>query len=586
MNILSSRKTNALCYYFFFLTFIIVSCSSNDDSKVDDTPVTITITAEDFIIDIDENPYNDYVLGRVNADTNLGKLSFSLEEENPSGALHIDQETGELKVKDSLLFDFERYPLLEAMVSVSNSGLSKNAKVTVTVNDFQNPDYVRMIDLGVNLIKRRSSICYCDDNNQSFSLVRYYYGNPEIKNGKEYYPVKVQRINNRTTSNYYFDTQSDKVEQPGEFWIREDDETRKVFIYKEHFFTGEISEDLLYDFSAKEGDTIPIPKFWDDIDNDEPITVESIDSIILTNGEHRKRITLYPNRYGTIVEGIGLYYRKNFYDQWDEEFTDELAYFFKDDELLLDVNGDYDPDDWAKGGVPSVSLEKVNLFDGQFVIEANQSSDGGNYVENNIIENGVCWSSSSPNPTIDDNVSLSKTYTNPYYEYSKHSFGPFFTTIDEPDLAPNTTYYIRSYSKNANGVAYSDPVEVFKYEIDLNTEIGNMETVADTLYLTIQGQVTNIELPIGATIVEKGIALDFVRGYTRDLNLPFPTENNVALVPVVDGSLANFEHTWTINWRYLYDPVSPYFHHTFWTYVKLSNGTVIFGNELQVDADG
>ncbi|WP_074405699.1 leucine-rich repeat domain-containing protein [Aquimarina megaterium] len=92
------------------------------------------ITIKDFKATIDENPTANQDLGTIEATTDQGELTYSLIAEEPSGALAIDA-TGKLTVKDATLFDYETRTTLTATVQIKNGEQSKEAKVTVMLNN-------------------------------------------------------------------------------------------------------------------------------------------------------------------------------------------------------------------------------------------------------------------------------------------------------------------------------------------------------------------------------------------------------------------------------------------------------------------
>lgn len=70
---------------------------------------------------------------------------------------------------------------------------------------------------------------------------------------------------------------------------------------------------------------------------------------------------------------------------------------------------------------------------------------GGNVVEDGgseIIARGVCWNT-SPSPEIDDNHTI-----------DGKGLGEFISNVT--DLTPNTTYYLRSFAVNGNGIVYGE----------------------------------------------------------------------------------------------------------------------------------
>lgn len=80
---------------------------------------------------------------------------------------------------------------------------------------------------------------------------------------------------------------------------------------------------------------------------------------------------------------------------------------------------------------------------------------GGDITSNGgttVTQRGICWST-SPNPTVNDNIVLAQTDT-------------FTVTID--NLSENSTYYARAFALNSDGYSYG------------NEEIINTWTISDT----------------------------------------------------------------------------------------------------------
>lgn len=107
------------------LTLIMTIYSCSDDDAV-------IINLENLEVTIDENPATGQVIGTVQSDTN-NALTFSIDTQTPSGALSIDENTGELTVADASLFDFETNPVITATVSAT--GAANTATVTINLND-------------------------------------------------------------------------------------------------------------------------------------------------------------------------------------------------------------------------------------------------------------------------------------------------------------------------------------------------------------------------------------------------------------------------------------------------------------------
>ncbi|PHR92500.1 MAG: hypothetical protein COA80_14225 [Leeuwenhoekiella sp.] len=95
------------------------------------------------------------------------------------------------------------------------------------------------------------------------------------------------------------------------------------------------------------------------------------------------------------------------------------------------------------------------------------SAESGGIIENNgggsILNKGICWGT-SPNPTIDDNIS------------QNNSEGDEFNS-QITDLLENTTYYVRAYATNERGTSYGNEevfttlATKFKVELDITGNI-------------------------------------------------------------------------------------------------------------------
>jgi len=117
-----------------FLTIIFFSCNK-------DEPTPIVISISNLTISIDENPNVGQNLGTVKGSSNFGAITFNLLSETVTGALSLNATTGVLTVKDSTLFDFEVNQTINAIVEVeiTSEAISKNAEVTINLNDLQIP---------------------------------------------------------------------------------------------------------------------------------------------------------------------------------------------------------------------------------------------------------------------------------------------------------------------------------------------------------------------------------------------------------------------------------------------------------------
>lgn len=129
---MSGIKHNFSTVLMGLLTIAFIGCSTDDD---DPAPTAITVSTSDFSITMDENPSPGQIIGSVEGSTNQGKVTFILGEQNPPGALAINNTSGELRVADEKLFDFEINPVITGNVRVYNGEVSKFAKVTITLID-------------------------------------------------------------------------------------------------------------------------------------------------------------------------------------------------------------------------------------------------------------------------------------------------------------------------------------------------------------------------------------------------------------------------------------------------------------------
>jgi uncharacterized protein (TIGR02145 family) len=97
---------------------------------------------------------------------------------------------------------------------------------------------------------------------------------------------------------------------------------------------------------------------------------------------------------------------------------------------------------WSGSSYPIVSNQMVSLTSCTASLTVNVSDDGGSPVTSR----GVVWST-SPNPTITSSKVI-----------EGDGKGSFSTTL--PNLAPNTTYYIRAFATNDVGTGYGSEIKV------------------------------------------------------------------------------------------------------------------------------
>lgn len=95
----------------------------------------VTVTASNFTLTMAENPTANAVLGAITSTTNIGKNTFAITSQTPARAMAIDDITGQLTVSEAIKFNFELYPTITGVVTVSNSGVSATATITITLTN-------------------------------------------------------------------------------------------------------------------------------------------------------------------------------------------------------------------------------------------------------------------------------------------------------------------------------------------------------------------------------------------------------------------------------------------------------------------
>ncbi|OUS01458.1 hypothetical protein A9Q86_06660 [Flavobacteriales bacterium 33_180_T64] len=113
----------------FALILIGFACSNNDDD-VENAGISV----QDLILNFDENPTINNIVGNIQATSNT-PLSFSITSQTPSGALSINPSTGELTVANAFAFDFETNPIINAVISISDSNTSTTSNATINLNN-------------------------------------------------------------------------------------------------------------------------------------------------------------------------------------------------------------------------------------------------------------------------------------------------------------------------------------------------------------------------------------------------------------------------------------------------------------------
>ncbi|MBI3219780.1 MAG: hypothetical protein HYZ44_09730 [Bacteroidetes bacterium] len=117
-----------------------VKVTNGSVSKLINVTITLTdvievvVNISDFNVTIAENPTQGQVLGTVTASTNVGSLTYAIEEEGPSSPISVNS-SGQLTVKTPSKFNYELRTTVQAIVIATSGSVSKTATVTVTLTD-------------------------------------------------------------------------------------------------------------------------------------------------------------------------------------------------------------------------------------------------------------------------------------------------------------------------------------------------------------------------------------------------------------------------------------------------------------------
>lgn len=169
----------------------------------------------------------------------------------------------------------------------------------------------------------------------------------------------------------------------------------------------------------------------------------------------------------------------------------------------------------TKNGIPTVIADSItNIRALEATISSRIIDDGGAQ----IIQRGICWST-SPNPTINDSITLDGGQLNSYVSNPKN-------------LNPNTTYYVRSYAKTNVGTGYSN-------QLTFKTRDGNIMVVLDSVF-----DIMAYEAKANSKIIDDG-GLDIVSKGVCWSRSPNPTTNNDK-VTNVGSSIGFFYNNITI----------------------------------------
>ena len=116
-----------------FFVFMLLGIFFTQSCKKEEV-IPITITANDFIGSIDENPANGAVIGNVQASTSQGTLSFVIVSQNLAGAVNIGS-SGELTVANTAIFDFETNRQITGVITLANGDVTEQINFTININN-------------------------------------------------------------------------------------------------------------------------------------------------------------------------------------------------------------------------------------------------------------------------------------------------------------------------------------------------------------------------------------------------------------------------------------------------------------------
>ena len=133
---------------------------------------------------------------------------------------------------------------------------------------------------------------------------------------------------------------------------------------------------------------------------------------------------------------------------WSNGFTDSIIYNISPgiyDVTVFDNEGTFGYRNFSiqtlNGSFPIlITLPINNISEFSATAGGNITADGGSPIS----QRGVCWSTNQ-NPTIADNSTTNGS-----------GVGVFSSSLT--NLTPNTTYYVRAYASNGNGIAYGNQV--------------------------------------------------------------------------------------------------------------------------------
>ena len=135
----SNKMKNLSKLILLTTTLIVVSCSS------DDSPSPTEITSSAFTASLDENPTASQSLGTISATSDGGDITFAIASQTPSGALTINNATGEISTADLSLYDYEANPQITATISLTTDGVTETVPATINLNDISDIIFTHIV---------------------------------------------------------------------------------------------------------------------------------------------------------------------------------------------------------------------------------------------------------------------------------------------------------------------------------------------------------------------------------------------------------------------------------------------------------
>lgn len=111
------------------------SCGKDDDPTGGGTGFITILEVNNFITLLDENPEEGLVIGSIDAMSNGGAISYTLESQSPEGALAVNAANGELTVANAALFDFETNTQITGNFTAKSDDETESGTITINLRD-------------------------------------------------------------------------------------------------------------------------------------------------------------------------------------------------------------------------------------------------------------------------------------------------------------------------------------------------------------------------------------------------------------------------------------------------------------------